>query len=149
VPADLSAAPEIALLVAPYIPMPARRGDARPTIGSLARQLRLTARQPEQWWGRVRFGHLRCEKIELDMPGMWITVLAPGGEGMTCDCAALTVIAGTVMEEAVTAAGAVATTLVPGRIRVHGEGQVHQLRAAGDGYAVSLHARGSALRRTR
>jgi hypothetical protein len=33
--------------------------------------------------------------------------------------------------------------LLPGRIRVHGRGQVHQLRASGDGFAVSLHLRGA------
>ena len=131
-PADLSAAPEIALLAAPYVIRP----TCRPTVGQLASQLRVTASQPELWWGRVRFSSLRYEKIELDIPGMWITVLAPGGDAMTCDCDALTVLAGTVAEES--------ALLVPGRIRVHGEGRPHRLRAAGDGYSVSLHGRVSA-----
>lgn len=131
-PADLSAAPEIALLAAPHV----ARSASRPTIGLLAGQLRATASQPELWWGRVRFSPLRYEKIELDIPGMWITVLAPGGAAMTCDCDALTVLAGTVAEES--------ALLAPGRIRVHGEGRPHRLRAAGDGYAVSLHGRVSA-----
>jgi hypothetical protein len=140
VSADLSAAPEIALLAAPHIPAARTGMTVRPTLGTLARQLRQTAATPEQWWGMVRFSPLRWSRIDLEIPGLWIAVLAPGGEPMTCECDALTVLAGVMTEEAVTDAGAVATTLVSGRIRVHGEGQVHQLRAAGDGYAVSLHA---------
>lgn len=130
--ADLSAAPEIALLAAPYV----TPTTWRPTVGQLASQLRVIAGQPELWWGRVRFSPLRYEKIELEIPGMWITVLAPDGEAMTCGCDALTVLAGTVADGS--------ALLVPGRVRVHGEGRPHRLRAAGDEYAVSLHGRVSA-----
>jgi hypothetical protein len=56
----------------------------------------------------------------------------------------MTVVAGSVIEESVADGGAVATTLAPGRMRVHGQGQVHQIRAGGDGFAVSLHVRGGA-----
>src|SRR5579859_2953685 len=113
----------------------------------LAREIRRIVSDPQQWWHSVRFSRLGHEKIELGIRGLWIAVLPPGGEPMTCDCDALTVIAGTVAEQTVTDGGALASVLVPGRIRVHGEGHVHQIRAAGDGYSVSLH--GSASRRTR
>jgi hypothetical protein len=138
---DMSVAPEIALLATPA---PARRPAARPTIGTLAGRLRLVAGQPEGWWGAVRFNHCRSEKIDLEFPGFWIAVLAPGDPGIYCDCELMTVVAGEVTEESVAAGGGVTTALRPGRMRVHGQGQLHQIRAGGAGFAVSLHVRGGA-----
>jgi hypothetical protein len=57
----------------------------------------------------------------------------------------MTVVAGAVTEESVEAGGGATTALQPGRLRVHGHGQLHQLRASGDGFAVSVHVRGGAV----
>jgi hypothetical protein len=137
---DMSVAPEIALLAHPVPRQPSTPGS-RPTIGKLAGELSALASHPERWWGLVRFNQCRYEKIELDL-GLWVLILAPGDDGIDCDCDLMTVIAGDVLEESVADGGGVTTGLRPGRMRVHGQGQVHQLRASGDGFAVSLHARG-------
>jgi hypothetical protein len=142
-PADLTAAPEIALLAAPYVPAPAC-ADARPTIGSLARELRLIASQPQRWWDKVRFGKGRYERIDLGIPGAWVMTLAPGDAGVYCDCDLMVLVAGEATEESVAVGGAVTTVLRPGRVRVHGQGQLHQIRAGEEGFAVTLHVRGSA-----
>jgi hypothetical protein len=141
---DMSAAPEIARL-AVLAPVPSSGG---PTIGMLARELRLLANQPHRWWGLVRWNTGRSEKIDLEFYGLpcnaWLVVLAPGDPGRYCDCDVMTLVAGNAVEESVTAGGAATTDLRPGRIRVHGQGQVHQIRAGGTGFAVTLHIRGSA-----
>jgi hypothetical protein len=147
---DMSVAPEIAVLAAPLPRQPAGTGDeagavragARPTIGTLAGRLRLVAGQPERWWGAVRFSHRRSEIADLEFPGFWVAVLAPGDPGIYCDCELMTVVAGEVTEESVAAGGGVTTALRPGPMRVHGQGQLHQIRAGGSGFAVSLHVRG-------
>jgi len=136
---DMSVAPEIALLGAGGGVV-----AARATIGALAAELRGIASRPERWWGSVRFTPGRSFKKDLEVPGFWVVTLAPGDPGIYCGCEVMTVVAGSVIEESVADGGAVATTLQPGRIRVHGQGQVHQIRAAGDGFAVSLHVRGGA-----
>jgi hypothetical protein len=136
---DMSVAPEIALLAQP-IPYRAGPSGARPTIGALAGELSALASHPERWWGFVRLDQCRSEKIDLDLPGFWLAVLSPGDDGIDCDCDLMTVVAGDVLEESVADGGGVITELRPGRMRVHGQGQVHQLRASGDGFAVSLHA---------
>ena len=143
--ADMSAAPEIAILAEASLlipPQPARPGTpgqagARPTLGTLARHLRVLAASPERWWGRVRFDPDRSVRIEIeDQPeyGAWLVVLPPGDTGQDCDCDVATVIAGEVTEGA--PGGAV---LRPGVTRVHG--QRHRLRGQGAGYSISLHAR--------
>jgi hypothetical protein len=143
---DMSVAPEIALLAQPG-PVPAQSGGGgRATVGTLAAELRVLASHPERWWSRVGFNRGRSEKIDLEFPGFSLAVLFPGDAGVDCDCTVMTVVAGTVIEESVADGGGVTTELLPGRIRVHGQGQVHQLRAGGDGYAVTLHTRGSASR---
>ncbi len=152
---DMSVAPEIARLAGP-IPHRAGTAATRPTIGTLAGELSVLADHPERWWGLVRFNQCRSEKIDLDLvggfrgvppekhgPGFWIAVLSPGDAGIDCDCDLMTVVAGDVLEESVADGGGVATKLRPGRLRVHGQGQVHQIRASGDGFAVSLHVRGA------
>lgn len=139
---DMSVAPEIALLATP---LPRRPGH-RPTIGAMAAELRALASRPERWWGHVAFSEGRSAKINLEFPDCWLVVLSPGDEGLACDCEVMTVVAGAVTEESVADGGGVTTTLLPGRIRVHGQGQVHQIRAGEDGYAVTLHIGGSASR---
>lgn len=141
---DMSDAPEIALLAAPApVPRQPEPGKAaRPTIGTLAGELRVFASQPERWWSAVRFSSGRSEKIDLEFPGIWAVVLAPGdAAGIDCDCEVMTVVAGAVTEESVTDGGGVTTALRPGGLRVHGQGQVHRIRAGGDGHAVTLHVR--------
>jgi hypothetical protein len=143
--ADMSVAPEIAILAGAslLVPVqPARAGmpGTRPTLGTLARHLRILAASPERWWGRVRFDPDRSVRIEIeDQPeyGAWLVVLPPGDTGQDCDCDVATVIAGEATEGA--PGGAV---LRPGSTRVHG--QRHRLRGHGAGYSISLHARASA-----
>jgi hypothetical protein len=139
--ADMSAAPEIAILAGAslLIPAPPTRAGTpgtRPTLGTLARHLRILAASPERWWGRVRFDPDRSVRIEIeDQPeyGAWLVVLPPGDTGQDCDCDVATVIAGEATEGA--PGGAV---LRPGSTRVHG--QRHRLRGHGAGYSISLHA---------
>src|SRR6266699_3817742 len=68
----MSVAPEIAILAKAALLVPAQaatrqagehsgqgrqgeRGTEQPTLGTLARQLRMLAATPERWWGLVRF----------------------------------------------------------------------------------------------
>jgi hypothetical protein len=143
--ADMSVAPEIAILAGASLLVPAQPTRAatpgtRPTLGTLARHLRILAASPERWWGRVRFDPDRSVRIVIeDQPeyGAWLVVLPPGDTGQDCDCDVATVIAGEATEGA--PGGAV---LRPGSTRVHG--QRHRLRGHGAGYSISLHARASA-----
>ncbi len=74
----------------------------RPTLGTLARHLRLLAAAPERWWGLVRFDPDRSVRIQVeDQPGYraWLVVLPPAqagqqSAGQDCDCDVATVIAG-------------------------------------------------------
>jgi hypothetical protein len=165
--ADMSAAPEIAILADATLFVPAQpparrqhgqRGEpiahgepgahvgngrpggqpsAPPTLGTLARQLRLLAASPERWWGLVRFDPDRSVRIEIeDQPeyGAWLMILPPGDAGQDCDCHVATVIAGEATEGAPGSA-----VLRPGPTRVHG--RRHRLRGHGAGYSISLHAR--------
>ena len=145
--ADMSVAPEIAILAEASLLIPAQPTRAgtpgtRPTLGTLARHLRILAASPERWWGRVRFDPDRSVRIEIeDQPeyAAWLVVLPPArpgqqSAGQDCDCDVATVIAGEATEGA--PGGAV---LRPGSTRVHG--QRHRLRGHGAGYSISLHAR--------
>ena len=124
----------------------------RPTLGTLARHLRLLAAAPERWWGLVRFDPDRSVRIQVeDQPGYraWLVVLPPAqagrqsagqqsagqqSAGQDCDCDVATVIAGEATD-----GGPGSTVLRPGSTRVHG--QRHRLRGHGAGYTISLHAR--------
>ena len=150
----MSVAPEIAILAEATLLVPAqpaaRQLDeqnepdaAQPTLGTLARRLRLLAATPERWWGQVRFDPDRSVRIEIeDRPefGAWLVVLPPGDVGQDCDCDVATVIAGEATEGAPGSA-----VLRPGPTRVHG--QRHRLRGHGAGYSISLHARAISARR--
>jgi hypothetical protein len=48
-------------------------------------------------------------------------------------------VAGDAVEESVADGGSVTTELRTGLVRVHGQGLVHQIRAASAGFAVTLH----------
>jgi hypothetical protein len=138
---DMSAAPEIALLAVPVQPSIAR---PRNTLGGLARELRLIASHPERWWEAVRYHSDSSETITLGVFGVtaWVGVLAPGDPGLYCSCDLMMLIAGDAVEESVADGGSVTTPLQAGRMRVHGQGLVHQIRAASAGFAVTLHVRG-------
>ena len=144
----MSVAPEIAILaraslLIPAQPAPAAAPAPRPTLGTLARHLRLLAAAPERWWGLVRFDPDRSVRIQVeDRPGYraWLVVLPPAhagqqSAGQDCDCDVATVIAGEVTD----GGPGSSTVLRPGSTRVHG--QRHRLRGHGAGYSISLHAR--------
>jgi hypothetical protein len=158
--ADMSVAPEIAILAGASLLVPAQpaRGTSgqagtRPTLGTLARHLRILAASPERWWGLVRFDPDRSVRIEIeDQPeySAWLVVLPPAHAGLPstglqsadqpsagqdCDCDVATVIAGEATE-----GGPGSAVLRPGPTRVHG--QRHRLRGHGAGYSISLHVRG-------
>ena len=144
--ADLSVAPEIAQLAAPFIPpegnggmgsppMPGGRGGTRSrtiTDGRCAAELSELAAAPQRWWDLVRFdpdGPLR-----IPVPGAagtWLLVLPPGTV-TDCDCRYATPLAGQAAE-----AG---RPLRTGRVRVHGDRSRHRTRGADYGYSVSLHS---------
>jgi hypothetical protein len=145
--ADMSVAPEIARLAEATLFLPAQQAHTPdgqpaaamvpPTLGTLARHLRLLAASPERWWTLVRFDPARSARIVVkDQPdyGAWLVVLAPGDAGLQCDCDVATMIAGEATEGAPDGA-----VLRPGSTRVHG--QPHWLRGRGAGYSISLHAR--------
>jgi hypothetical protein len=150
----MSVAPEIAILAgaSPFIPARTARAETpatravtpgtRPTLGTLARHLRLLAAAPERWWGLVRFDPDRSVRIQLeDRPEYraWLVVLPPAHAGQDCDCDVATVIAGEATEAGPGSGGLGSAVLRPGSMRVHG--QRHRLRGHGAGYSISLHAR--------
>ncbi len=142
----MSVAPEIAILAEAALLVAvqpaARRENDQPTLGTLARKLRMLAAAPERWWGLVRFDPDRSVVIEVeDQPeyGAWLVVMPPAhagqpSAGQDCDCNVVTVIAGEATEGSPGSA-----VLRPGPTRVHG--QRHRLRGHGPGYSISLHAR--------
>ena len=138
----MSVAPEIAILAEGSL-----FGPAQPTLGTLARHLRVLAAAPERWWGLVRFDPDRSVLIEVENRPeyrAWLVVLPPArtgqqsagqqSAGQDCDCDVATVIAGEATD-----GGPGSTVLRPGSTRVHG--QRHRLRGHGVGYTISLHAR--------
>ena len=150
----MSVAPEIAILAEAASLVPAQPAARRqheqdeqdaepPTLGTLARRLRILTAAPEQWWGLVRFDPDRSVRIVVeDRPeySAWLVVLPPGDPGQDCDCHVATVIAGEATEGAPGSA-----VLRPGPTRVHG--RRHRLRGHGAGYSISLHARATFARR--
>src|SRR5690348_12724507 len=118
----MSVAPEIAILAEASLLIPAQPAGrqpqdqqaqagmpvTRPTLGTLARHLRILAASPERWWGMVRFDPDRSVRIEIeDQPeyGAWLVVLPPAhagqqNAGQDCDCDVATVIAGEATEGA-------------------------------------------------
>jgi hypothetical protein len=148
--ADLSVAPEIAQLARPARPAGPAAVVPR-TDGRAAGDLADLAASPERWWDLVRFDPAGPVRIALPgASGRWLLVLPPGAT-VACDCHQATAVAGDAVE--LPAAGALsastelaASPLRPGRVRVHGRPAPHRVRAAGPGYAVTLH---SAVSRTR
>lgn len=134
---DVSVAPEIAQLMEP--PPPAAAGPA-PTVGELARQLRLITGAPQQWWRLVRFDAERPVRVDIPTRGSypaWLSILPPGaGDTEDCACHVATVVAGELTEHP---AG---PPLLPGRVRVHGGNRPHRAVNSSDGYTVSIHLSG-------
>jgi hypothetical protein len=113
------------------------RAAAPMTLGTLARRLQSIAATPERWWGLVRFEPGRSVEITVEEDAAyraWLVILPPGDAGQSCDCDAVTMIAGEATEGAHASA-----VLRPGPVRVHGE--PHRLRGRGADYSISLHAR--------
>ena len=144
----MSVAPEIAILAAAALLVPAQQAARAPegprlTLGTLARHLRTLAASPERWWGLVRFSPDRSVQIKVEArPGYeaWLVVMPPGDVGRDCDCEAATLIAGEATEATEATKGAPGRAVLrPGVTRVHG--QRHRLRGHGAGYSISLHAR--------
>jgi hypothetical protein len=133
--ADLSVAPEIAQLAAPFVPLPPSRENAAPhTDGRRAGQLSELAAAPQRWWDLVRFDPGAPVRVPVPgTAGAWLVVLPPGAV-IDCDCGYATLLAGEAAE-----AG---RPLRAGRVRVHGGGAPHRLLGAGHGYSVSLHYAG-------
>jgi hypothetical protein len=153
---DTSVAPEIALLAEgrdpatdpraarPPVP-PGPATAAPPTVGCLARSLRLLVADPHGWWNLVRFDPLRPVHALLPAPGpgceAWLLVLPPQDRGdgrqpqWRWDVACL--VAGAMSGPA----GRRIRPLISGRIRVRGRHEPHHMVNTGSGYAVSLHAR--------
>ena len=140
--ADLSVAPEIALLATPLAPARGARGGPR-TDGRVAGDLAELAAAPQRWWDRVRFDRDGPVRVTLPgVPGAWLLVLPPGAAA-DCACQQATALAGEAVEERPgTVAG---RPLRPGRVLVHGSRAPHRLRAAGPGYSVTLHATSAAV----
>ena len=131
--ADLSVAPEIAQLAAPFVPPPARAAGAPRTDGRLAGELTRLAAAPQRWWDLVRFDTESPVRIPVPgAEGAWLLVLPPGGEA-DCDCARATLLAGEATEAA--------APLRAGRVRLHAARATHRVRGAGHGFSVTLHSK--------
>jgi hypothetical protein len=140
---DISVAPEIARLAAPLIPAQHDAGTPH-TVGRVASDLAFLAATPQLWWDLVRFDPDGPVRIPLPgEPGAWLLVLPPGSV-TDCDCEQATLLAGDAAE--VSAHGGTARQLRSGRVQVRGARGRHLLRAAGQGYSVSVHWRESRTR---
>jgi len=132
--ADLSVAPEIAQLAAPFIPPPQARAATAPrTDGRLAGDLARLAAAPQRWWDLVRFD--ADGPVRIPVPGAegaWLLVLPPAAEA-DCDCARATLLAGEATDSG--------APLRAGRVRLHGTGVTHRVRGAGHGFSVTLHSK--------
>jgi hypothetical protein len=130
--ADLSVAPEIAQLAAPFV-LPPQACVAHPrTVGRVAGELTRLAAAPQRWWDLVRFDPDGPARVPVPgEDGAWLLVVPPGAVA-ECDCACGTLIAGEATDGG--------RPLRPGRVLVHGTRAPHTVRGAGHGYSVSLHA---------
>ena len=166
---DVSVAPEIAQLMDSGRPgrgrsheQPSPAVSATPTVGELARQLRLITAAPERWWGLVRFDPERPGRVSIPVEGpaeVWLMIIPPpadggpaqggwpgddsadSGDGGDCGCEVVAVVAGEVTEQVIGDGGVATAPLLPGKMRVHGSGQLHQVINRSAGYTVSVHAR--------
>jgi Cysteine dioxygenase type I len=144
---DISSVPEAAQLARMPASLPQRSPGraAAPTPGRLAGMVQAALAEPSRWWHLVRFDPERPVHLRLESaPGceLWLTSTPPGHRSAPhtggTGCEVLTVVAGELAERAITVDGAAIRPLRPGRIRVHGEGDLHEVINPGGGYAVSL-----------
>jgi hypothetical protein len=136
--ADLSVAPEIAWLAAPFVLPPYGSAVHPPrTVGRVAGELTRLAAAPQRWWDLVRFDPDGPARVPVPDDGdawpsdAWLLVVPPGAV-TECDCAYGTLIAGEATDGS--------RPLRPGRVLVHGTRAPHMVRGVGHGYSVSLHA---------
>jgi hypothetical protein len=138
--ADLSVAPEIAQLTAPFAASPQACVAHPRTVGRVAGELTRLAAAPQRWWDLVRFNPDGPARVPVPGgDGAWLLVVPPGTVA-ECDCACGTLIAGEATDGG--------RPLRPGRVLVHGTGAPHTVRGAGHGYSVSLHRGQGQLSRT-
>jgi hypothetical protein len=146
---DISSAPEVAQLarVPASAPPPRNFGPAgvAMTPGRLAGMVQAALAEPARWWYLVRFDPQQPVHLRLESAAgceLWLTSTPPGHRGAPhtggTGCEVLTVVSGELAERAITADGAAVRSLKPGRIRVHGEGDLHEVINPGGSYAVSL-----------
>jgi len=146
---DISSAPEVARLARVPASAPPYgnlgRGGMGMTPGRMAGLLRAALAEPERWWYLVRFDPVEPVDLRLDAAHgceLWLTSTPPGHRGAPhaggTGCEVLTVVSGELAERTITADGAATRSLRPGRIRVRGEGDLHEVINPGGGYAVSL-----------
>jgi hypothetical protein len=139
---DLSVAPELAQLADPFVP-PQHVTAAPRTDGRTAAALTELAATPQRWWDLVRFDPDGQVRINVPgEPGTWLLVLPPGSVA-DCDCGLATLLAGDAAEVSAQGGHGPARPLRSGRVQVRGTRSRHQLRAAGQGYSVTLHWRDS------
>ena len=159
--ADLSAAPEIARLAMPLVPV--QQDTALPrTVGQVAGDLADLAATLERWWDLVRFDPAGPLRIPVPAaPGSWLLV-APPDTDVYCDCHYATLLAGEAAEIGAGEIGAGeigageigageasargSRPLRSGRVRVHGAGTGHRLLTSGLGFSVTLHSGVTAVR---
>lgn len=133
---DFSVAPEIAQLVAPFVPsLAGRTATATATAGRRVAELTRLAAAPEAWWDLVRFDPAAPARVPVPgTPGAWLLITPPGAV-TKCDCGYATLLAGEAAEDG--------RPLRPGRVLLHGagacDGAGHRVRGSAHGYAVSLH----------
>lgn len=124
------------------------------TPGRLAGLVRAALADPARWWYLVRFNSRQPVHLRLEASPwceLWLTTTPPGHRGAPyaegpgskgTGCEVLAVVSGQLTGRTITAGGAHGP-LLPGRIRVLGEGDAHELVNPGVSYAVSLCARAS------
>lgn len=126
------------------IPDLTQQGDASPyaadrtvTVGRLAGLVRALSARPRDWWPLARF-----DGVPVRVPGahpLWLTAWAPGQHAApVADVIAM--LAGELSERTISGQGASERTLRPGRVRVYGGADHHELVNPGPAYALSLHA---------
>ena len=110
----------------------------------------------------MRFDPERPVRVSIPVEGpaeVWLMIIPPpadggpaqGGwpgddsaDGGDCGCEVVAVVAGEVTEQVIGDGGVATAPLLPGKMRVHGSGQLHQVINRSAGYTVSVHARARA-----
>jgi hypothetical protein len=128
-------------------------GEPSLTVGRLATRIHALAARPADWWHLVIFEPDQVVRVRVETEPadaahpieIWLTTWPPGhrtrvhghGGGTT---KATVVIAGELVEVALTGQGATERPLRANRVRVHGGGHLHELANPGPAFAITLHA---------